>query len=229
LLASRIAQAALLTAEFTGASPGPPKLPGISHPTIQRVSLPAYTSDPNTLITTHAMRLLGLRPIPVGWLIQAPAPLTAAQVTAADHLAAAVGLTVETRSEPGHASLSSVSSRATAVGVLLALGVLAMTIGLIRSETASDLRILTAAGASSMTRRALTGGTAGALALLGALLGTAGAYLAMLAWQRSARILTHVPFLSLTVIIVGLPLVATAGGWLLAGREPAVIARRPLD
>src|ERR1022692_58225 len=212
-----------------GRKPGPPKLPGILHPTIQRVSLPSYTSDPNTLITAHAMRLLGLRLLPVGWLIQAPVPLTAAQVTAADHLAAASGLTVETRSEPAHASLSSVSSRATAVSMLLALGVLAMTIGLIRSESASDLRVLTAAGASSMTRRTLTGGTAGALALLGALLGSAGAYLGMLAWQRSVRILTHVPYLNLAVIIVGLPLAAAAGGWLLAGREPAVISRRPLE
>jgi putative ABC transport system permease protein len=113
--------------------------------------------------------------------------------------------------------------------MLLALGVLAMTIGLIRSESASDLRVLTAAGASSMTRRTLTGGTAGALALLGALLGSAGAYLGMLAWQRSVRILTHVPYLNLAVIIVGLPLAAAAGGWLLAGREPAVISRRPLE
>ncbi len=43
---------------------------------------------------------------------------------------------------------------ATVFGIALALGVLAMSIGLIRSETASDLRTLTAAGASSRTRRA---------------------------------------------------------------------------
>lgn len=62
-----------------------------------------------------------------------------------------------------------------------------------------------------------------------ALLGTVGAYLAMLAWQRSVRILTHVPFLSLAVIIVGLPVVAAIAGWLLAGREPPAIARQPLE
>jgi glutamate mutase epsilon subunit len=37
-----------------------------------------------------------------------------------------------------------------------------MTIGLIRSETASDLRTLTATGAGSVTRRNLTAVTAGA-------------------------------------------------------------------
>ena len=31
------------------------------------------------------------------------------------------------------------------------------------------------------------------------------------------------------ILLVGLPLVAAAGGWLLAGREPEVIARQPLD
>ena len=114
----------------------------------------------------------------------------------------------------------------TAAGILVALGVLAMTVGLIRSETAGDLRTLTATGASSTTRRTLTGATAGALALLGALLGTAGAYAALLAWHRSnLHPLTHVPVANLVIILVGLPLIATAAGWLLAGREP--VGHRP--
>jgi len=45
--------------------------------------------------------------------------------------------------------------------MVLALGIFAMNIGLVRSETASDLRTLTAIVAS----RALTAATAGALAL----------------------------------------------------------------
>ncbi len=31
------------------------------------------------------------------------------------------------------------------------------------------------------------------------------------------------------ILLVGLPLVPAAGGWLLAGREREVIARQPLD
>ena len=105
-----------------------------------------------------------------------------------------------------------------------------MTVGLIRSETGNDLRTLTATGASSRTRRTLTGATAGALALLGALLGTAGAYAALLLWhRRDLHPLSHVPVLNLVLILAGLPLLALAGGWLLAGREPPEMARRPLE
>ena len=53
---------------------------------------------------------------------------------------------------------------ATVFGIVLALAILAMSVGLIRSETASDLRTLAATGASGTTRRNLTAATAGALA-----------------------------------------------------------------
>lgn len=99
-----------------------------------------------------------------------------------------------------------------------------MTVGLIRSETASDLRTLAATGAWSQARRALTAATAGALASLGALVGTAGAYCALLAWHRSnLDPLGRVPAINLALILAGLPLVAIAGGWLLAGRQPPSI------
>ena len=98
-------------------------------------------------------------------------PLTAAQLAAARDVAAKAGLIIEARNS--QASLATISAAATAAGALLALGVLAMTVALIRTEAAGDLRTLTAAGATSTTRRTLTAATAGALALLGALLGTA--------------------------------------------------------
>jgi putative ABC transport system permease protein len=114
--------------------------------------------------------------------------------------------------------------------MLLALGILAMTVGLIRGEAAGDLRTLTAAGATGTTRRTLTAATAGALALLGALLGTAGAYLALIAgYHNDLDALSRVPVGHLAVTLVGLPLTAAAAGWLLAGREPPAIARRPLE
>ena len=101
-----------------------------------------------------------------------------------------------------------------------------MTVGLIRSESAGDLRTLTATGATSRIRRTLTATTAGALALLGALLGVAGAYVMLAALYRDdLGYLSDVPFLYLALAVVGVPLAAFAAGWLLAGREPPAISR----
>jgi putative ABC transport system permease protein len=205
----------------------------VAAPAIQTLDrLPTDTSDPNLLITTHGMdRLssLGLQAVPSAWIMQTARPLTAVQINAARQIAVAAGATIETKSQ--NPSLDEVRNWTTAAGILLALGVLAMTVGLIRSETAGDLRTLTAAGASGWTRRALTSATAGALALLGALVGTAVAYLAAIAWYRSslASTVRHVPVGDLAVILAGLPLAATGGGWLFAGREPPTIARQPLE
>ena len=214
-----------------GQAPDPcPVSSCLASPKMQAVaSLPAGTSAPNTVITMHAVRALGLQPVLDGWLIQAPRPLTAAQISTARQLAAAAGATIETKS--GEVSLSEILTGATAVGILIALGVLAMTVGLIRSETAGDLRTLTATGAGGSTRRTITAATAGALGLLGAVAGTAIAYLAAIAWYRSslATTVSHVPIDDLIVVLAGLPLAAMAGGWLFAGRRPPVIARQPLD
>jgi hypothetical protein len=38
-----------------------------------------------------------------------------------------------------------------------------------------------------------------------------------------------VPGLHLAAILIGLPMIAYVGAWLLAGREPAALARQPLD
>ena len=89
---------------------------------------------------------------------------------------------------------------------------------------------MTAIGARRRTRRALTAATAGALALLGAVLGITGAYLTLLAWHhRDPHRLTHVPGPHLAAILIGLPVIAYVGARLLAGREPAAVARQPLD
>ncbi|HET6908388.1 MAG TPA: FtsX-like permease family protein [Mycobacteriales bacterium] len=212
--------------------PGPQSKPtstGIAHPVIQVTHrLPGYTDGPGILLTGHAMQTLGLQPLPASWLLETTRPLTSAQVELARTAAAGTGLYVKTR-QPQR-SLAPLRNWTTGAGILLALGVLGMTVGLIRSETASDLRILTAAGASRTVRRTLTAATAGALALLGAFIGTAGAYAALLAWNRSNLTpLDRVPWLNLVAILVGLPLIATGAGYLGAGREPAGVARQPLE
>ena len=205
----------------------------LQHPVIQEVgALPAGTSAPNTVITEHALHALGLSTSVQGWLIQAPHNPSAAQITNARLTAGAAGMTIETKSSTP--SSAEILDYATAFGIALALGILAMSVGLIRSETARDLRTLTATGAGSMTRRELTAATAFALALAGAVLGTVAAYVAAIgyAWDNpldGLSELSNVPTENLLFILVGMPVVAAVVGWLLAGREPAVISRQPLE
>ncbi len=202
----------------------------ISDPVIQTLgSLPSGTSAPNTVITMHAVRTLHATMLLSGWLVQTPKPLTAVQISSARSAVAAAGGTVETKS--GELGLSQIASGATTAGMLIALGVLAMSAGLIRSETAGDLRTLAAIGASRRTRRAITSATAGTLALLGAVLGSAVAFAAIIAWAPTSigGTLAHVPWTDVLLILVGLPVTAAVTGWLLAGRQPPLISRQPLE
>ncbi|MEO8694418.1 MAG: FtsX-like permease family protein [Acidimicrobiales bacterium] len=195
---------------------------------VQVVDLPSYSSAPNALITEAALSRHGWVAARAGWLIEMDKPLTTAQIAAARSAAADVGLAIETRSTQD--SLATLRTVATTSGALLALAIVAMTIGLIRSEAAADLRTLTATGAASHTRRTLTACTAGALAVLGIVLGAAGAYAALIAGFHSQLYkLTPLPFAELLPLAVGLPLVAMTAGWLLAGREPRTFSRQTLD
>jgi putative ABC transport system permease protein len=206
----------------------------LANPVIQEVSaLPAGTSAPNTVITEHAMRKFHLQAGTSDWLVQGTQPFTAAQINSAQLTASTAQLSVESKND--QPTSSEVINWATAFGIFLALGILAMSVGLVRSETSSDLRTLTAAGASSFTRRSLTAVTAGALGFLGALLGTAAGYIGLIGWLRSNSLnggisaLGNVPVKNLLVILVGMPLVATIVGWLFAGREPSAVARQPME
>jgi len=210
-----------------------PKGQCLANPVIQEVSgLPSGTSAPNTVITEHAIHQLGLSTSIDAWLIQAPHPPTAAQITDARLAAAAADLTIETKNSAP--SSAEILDYATVFGIVLALGILAMTIGLLRSETARDLRTLAATGASSFTRREVTAATAFALALGGAVLGTVAAYVAAIgyAWDNpldGLAELSNVPTANLLIILVGMPVIAGAAGLLLAGREPSAVAHQPLE
>src|SRR5215203_5248353 len=185
-------------------------------------------SAPTSFITIDGLRRHGWKQVPSGWLVESSRPLTSEQIADARQLAADAGLAIELQREStSHAELSAI---ATAAGGLLALAILAMTVGLIRSETAGDLRTLTAAGASSSVRRTLTAATAGGLALLGALLGVAGAYVVVVAtYLDDLGYLSRIPMLYLALIVVGVPWAAIAAGWLLSGREPPAISRPAIE
>jgi putative ABC transport system permease protein len=189
-------------------------------------SLPdQYGSLPHALINPDRLAERGWESVPSGqWLIQSGKRLTADELGAARVIAAQYGFSIESRDS--QQSLANVRLGATAVGMLIALGILAMTVGLIRAESAGEMRTLTATGASRSTRRNINAATAGGLAGLGAVLGICAAYLALAAGHISN--LTPLPALDLAIIAVGTPLAAGVVGWLVAGREPTALARRPI-
>jgi putative ABC transport system permease protein len=214
--------------------PGPTAPRGVAVTNVQRIEVGEHLFGfdsgryPPSFITLNGLRRHGWRQIPAGWLVESSRPLTSDQIADARQVAADAGLTIEVKEEgTSNAKLMAI---ATAAGAILALAILAMTVGLIRSESAGDLRTLTAAGATSRIRRTLTATTAGALALLGAILGVTGAYVVMLAlYHDDLGYLSDVPVFYIVLAIVGVPLVATAAGWLLAGREPPAIAKTVID
>jgi putative ABC transport system permease protein len=202
----------------------------LANPAMQTVgNLPGGADAPSTLITEYAVGRYHMQASLSGWLIQAPAPLTAAQIGAARHIVAAYAAPLDIAS--GGADLGEITAAGTALGIVIALGVLAASVGLIRSETAPDLRTLTATGAAPATRRTLTAATAAALGLLGAILGLAFALAAGLVWAHAglSAMFGDLPLTDVLVLLLGLPLVAAAGGWLFAGREPPAFSRRPAE
>jgi putative ABC transport system permease protein len=220
-----------------GSNPWPcPASSCIWNPKIQYLgSLPSGTSAPNTVFTQHAIRTLHLQTSLAGWFIVTNHPPTAAQIRNARFIAAEVsGMSIETKSSapPGY----EVIDLATVFGIVLALAILAMSIGLIRSETASDLRTLTATGASGWTRRTITAVTAGALGFFGAALGTFAAYLGLIAFVRSntlnggeSALFSTIPVNNLLEILVVMPIAAAVVAWLLAGREPTSLTRQGIE
>jgi len=210
-----------------------PKRDCLAGPVIQDVgALPSGTSAPNTVITEHALHELHLSPSITGWLIQTASAPSAGQIANARTLAAAQHMDIETKSSAP--ASSEVINWATVFGIALALGILAMSVGLIRSETASELRTLAATGAGSRTRRTLTAVTAGALGLLGGLIGTVCGYIATFGWFRATHntglsALGRVPAANIALLVVGMPLLAAFVGWLLAGREPASVSHQPIE
>jgi putative ABC transport system permease protein len=191
------------------------------------------TSAPNTVITEHAMAEFHIQTTTSDWLVLGTQPFTAAQISSAELTASTTQLSVESKND--QPSSSAVTGWATIFGIVIALGVLGMSVGLVRSETASDLRTLAATGASSYTRRTLTAVTAGALGFLGALLGVVGGYVGMIGWLRSNSLnggiaaLGNIPVADLLLILLGMPAFAAVVGWLFAGREPTAMAHQAIE
>jgi putative ABC transport system permease protein len=195
---------------------------------VQHVDLPTYFAAPHALVTEAALEAHGWERQRDSWLVTSSRPLTTEQIRAAREAAGAQGMTIETRISQD--SLAAFRTIVATVGVLLGQAIVAMTVGLIRSESARDVRTLTATGAGSRSRRAITASAAGALATLGVVLGAGGAYVALVAgYHADLGELVPLPWPQLVATAIGLPLLATAAGWLLAGREPSGFSRQTFD
>ena len=206
----------------------------VVNPVVEEVgALPTGTSAPNTVITEHAMKEFHIQASTTDWLVQGSQAFSASQISNAQLAASTTQLSVESKND--QPTSFAVITWATIFGIVIALGVLGMSVGLIRSETASDLRTLAATGASSYTRRTLSAVTAGALGFLGALLGTVGGYIALIGWLRGNSLnggiaaLGNVPVEDLLIILVGMPAFAAVVAWLFAGREPSAMAHQPME
>ena len=108
---------------------------------------------------------------------------------------------------------------------------LAATVGLIRSETARDLRTLTATGASSGTRRMITAATAAALGLLGGILGMAFALVTSLVWAHASlsALFGDVPLTDVLICCSGCRWSPPPAAGYSPGRKPQRVARQPME
>ena len=195
---------------------------------VQRMDMPKYESA--RALSHHRIRdeQHGWVAQARRWLVEAPQALTTEQIAEARKQAAATGLEIEVRSAQD--DLATLRNGATVVGAVLALAIVAMTIGLLRGESVRDLRTLTATGAPARIRRAVTASAASVLALLGAMVSIVGAYAALIAaYSSNLNELSSPPFANLFALTIGLPLLAAVGGWLLGGREPTSFAHQSLD
>lgn len=200
----------------------------ITPPSTAPIDAPPYSSMPTSLITETALLQHGWTATPAGWLLQGDQPIGGDLRRTIRDQAADAGLTVEFRDQ--QAALGTLRTGATAAGVLAALSVLALTLGLVRSEAGDQLRTLTAAGATSTFRRNLSAANASTLAATGVLLGTLVAYGGLAAgYADDLTSLRPIPYVNLGIMLIGTPLLAGLAGWLLAGREPPTLKRTPVE
>lgn len=185
---------------------------------------PDYSSLPSSLLSPSEVLRRGWTSTTAGWLIETPEALTDRQIADVRLATLSAGLEMERRDN--QASLVQLRNAATAVGMILALGILALTVGLLRSEAAQDMQTLTATGATRSTRRAITAGTAVGLAAPGVVIATISAYVAIAA---ASAALPAVPVTNLAAIALGVPALACLAAWIVAGHEPATLTRHVIE
>lgn len=197
-------------------------------PTPAALQTHAYTSLPQVLVSPTVAATHHWMAVRSGWLLQTPQPLTPEQLRAARTRAGAVGLAIEVRDPQTYLGLLRLTF--TIGGIAITLAVIAIALVLLRIQTASDQRVLTAVGAPSGARRKIAATTASVLAALGSVLGIVGAYITLiLAYSDTLHRLSNIPWTALTTIGLGIPVLALVTAWLTGGRQPPSINRPAIE
>ncbi|MGI9615257.1 MAG: FtsX-like permease family protein, partial [Acidimicrobiales bacterium] len=187
------------------AAPEPPNV-------VTDTSIPVNTGIAPTLILPATVESNGWETATVGWIVVADEPLQAADFEAL-RTAAGEQLAIEAPIEP--AKRTPLRLVSTAVGVAIALGVVGAALTMLTAESAGNLRILQAIGASPATRRRISAATAALLAVAGASIAIPIGYLALvvLLADEFTDYRFVVPWPSLLMVTVVLPALAGALGW----------------
>ena len=115
----------------------------------------------------------------------------------------------------GYARLAAVAAAS-----LVALGIVAVIVALVSAEGRRDQAILVAIGAAPRTRRRIAGARAGLVSLLAAVIAIPAGFVPVTVIQWARRFPIVVPWPTLLLVAVGVPVVAAGFGWL-TSRKPA--------
>ena len=184
---------------------------------------------PPYFITLNGLRRHGWRQIPAGWLVESSRPLTSDQIADARQAAADAGLTVEVnggrillREDDGHRDC-----RGRAPGARHPRDDRRTDPQRERrrpphpDRDRSDLRHPPNADGHRPPAHSPSSARSSA--------SPAPTSCSWRLYYDDLGYLSDVPVLYLALAVVGVPLAATAAGWLLAGREPPAIARRAIE
>ena len=120
---------------------------------------------------------------------------------------------------------------AIAGAVVIALGVVGIIVALLGAEAQRDQAILVAIGGGGRARRRIAGARAGIVALLAAVvaLPTGFAPVAIVQWSRPEKFPIVVPWTTMAIVVVAVPLVAAGFGWLTSRAPSSSAMLRPVE
>ncbi|MGH2794653.1 MAG: FtsX-like permease family protein, partial [Actinomycetota bacterium] len=187
----------------------------------------SYSGDlmPLYVVSEEGAEAIGLLPGPPAYhnaLVAAPGPLTGEDIRAVkDVVARYEGAFVQTLDDflPNHTVLR---LAATAGAMVVALAIVAVVLALIGAEARRDQAILSAIGAGSRARRRIGASRAGLVALLAAAVAVPAGFapVAVVQWSRPEGHPILVPWVTISLVLVAVPAVAAAFGWL-TSRKPS--------